>query len=142
MAIDFSKLKAKLDVLDGKKSGGKNNNVFWKPEVGTHMIRILPDPDGDPVKELHFHYNVDKGGVMCPKRNFGDACPICEFATSLSVSEPPIARIMQRSCLLRNASTHLRLSVVRRRTVFVCGPFQRQLTKPSSRLSSMRTTVM
>jgi len=84
MAIDFSKLKAKLDVLDGKaKAGGKNNNVFWKPEVGTHMIRILPDPDGDPVKELHFHYNVDKGGVMCPKRNFGDECPICEFATSL-----------------------------------------------------------
>ena len=77
MAIDFSKLKAKLDVLEGKaKAGGKNNNVFWKPEVGTHMIRILPDPDGDPVKELHFHYNVDKGGVLCPKRNFGDECPI------------------------------------------------------------------
>jgi hypothetical protein len=82
MAIDFSKMKAKLDALEGK-GGGKNNNVFWKPEVGTHNIRILPAEDGDPVKELHFHYNVDRGGVMCPKRNFGDACPICEFATSL-----------------------------------------------------------
>jgi len=83
MAIDFSKMKAKLDALEGKSSG-KNNNVFWKPEVGTHLIRILPSEDGDPVKELHFHYNMaERGGVMCPKRNFGDACPICEFATSL-----------------------------------------------------------
>tara|TARA_R110000765_G_scaffold203278_1_gene308481 strand:- start:2485 stop:3231 length:747 start_codon:yes stop_codon:yes gene_type:complete len=82
MAIDFSKMKAKLDSLEGK-GGGKNNNVFWKPEVGTHNIRILPAEDGDPVKELHFHYNVERGGVMCPKRNFNDACPICEFATSL-----------------------------------------------------------
>ena len=82
MAIDFSKMKAKLDALESK-GGGKNNNVFWKPEVGTHNIRILPAEDGDPVKELHFHYNVERGGVMCPKRNFNDACPICEFATSL-----------------------------------------------------------
>jgi hypothetical protein len=83
MAIDFSKMKAKLDALEGK-GGGKNNNMFWKPEVGTHNIRILPAEDGDPVKELHFHYNMaEKGGVMCPKRNFGDECPICEFATSL-----------------------------------------------------------
>lgn len=83
MAIDFSKYKAKLDALDGKRSGGKNNDTFWKPEIGTHQIRILPAEDGDPVKELHFHYNVEKGGVMCPKRNFNDSCPICEFATSL-----------------------------------------------------------
>ena len=83
MAIDFSKMKAKLDALEGK-GGGKNSNMFWKPEVGTHNIRILPAEDGDPVKELHFHYNMaEKGGVMCPKRNFGDECPICEFATSL-----------------------------------------------------------
>tara|TARA_R110001583_G_scaffold18383_6_gene73099 strand:- start:628 stop:1380 length:753 start_codon:yes stop_codon:yes gene_type:complete len=83
MAIDFSKYKAKLEALDGKKSGGKNNDLFWKPEVGTHNIRILPAEDGDPIKELHFHYNIDRGGVMCPKRNFGDHCPVCEFATSL-----------------------------------------------------------
>ena len=82
MAIDFSKMKAKLDALEGK-GGGRGNNTFWKPEVGTHNIRILPAEDGDPVKELHFHYNLEKGGVMCPKRNFGDECPICEFATSL-----------------------------------------------------------
>lgn len=84
MAIDFSKLKAKLDNLEGKNKTGKvGESIFWKPEAGTHAIRILPDPQGDPVKELHFHYNVDKGGVLCPKRNFGDKCPVCDFATAL-----------------------------------------------------------
>jgi len=82
MAIDFSKLKAKLDNLEGKSKGSKGDNIFWKPEAGTHMLRILPDSGGDPVKELHFHYNVDKGGVLCPKRNFGDKCPVCDFATA------------------------------------------------------------
>ena len=55
MAIDFSKLKAKLDNLEGKSKGSKGDNIFWKPEAGTHMLRILPDSGGDPVKELHFH---------------------------------------------------------------------------------------
>ena len=34
---------------------------------------------------MFFHYNVGshKRGVLCPKRNFGEQCPICEFASSL-----------------------------------------------------------
>ena len=40
--------------------------------------------DGDPFKEYFFHYNVGKqNGFLCPKRNFGDGCPVCEFATKL-----------------------------------------------------------
>jgi hypothetical protein len=52
---------------------------------GTRIIRIIPTNDGDPLKEMFFHYNVGdhRGGIMCPKRNFGEHCPICEFASSL-----------------------------------------------------------
>ena len=34
---------------------------------------------------MFFHYNVGdhKGGIVCPKRNFGDECPICDFASKL-----------------------------------------------------------
>jgi len=34
---------------------------------------------------MFFHYNVGdhRGGVLCPKRNFGERCPICEFASQL-----------------------------------------------------------
>jgi hypothetical protein len=34
---------------------------------------------------MFFHYNVGdhRGGILCPKRNFGEGCPICEFASTL-----------------------------------------------------------
>ena len=34
---------------------------------------------------MYFHYNVGehRGGIVCPKRNYGEECPICEFASSL-----------------------------------------------------------
>ena len=37
------------------------------------------------MKEMFFHYNVGdhKGGILCPKRNFGEHCGICEFASQL-----------------------------------------------------------
>jgi hypothetical protein len=58
---------------------------WFKPDEGDQDIRIVPTADGDPLKEMFFHYNVGdhKGGVVCPKRNFGERCPICDFASSL-----------------------------------------------------------
>ena len=49
------------------------------------MCVLFLQPDGDPLKEVFFHYNIEghKGGVMCPKRNFGEECPICDFASKL-----------------------------------------------------------
>jgi len=32
---------------------------------------------------MWFHYNVEKGGFLCPKRNFGEECPVCDFASQL-----------------------------------------------------------
>lgn len=79
MAIDFAKMKAKLDALQG--NGSSRNNAFWKPQDGDQTIRIVPTADGDPFKEMWFHYNVGKNaGFLCPKKNHGDDCPVCNFA--------------------------------------------------------------
>ena len=81
MAIDLSKMRAKLDALQNKDSGDKK---FWRPNDGEQAIRIVPTQDGDPFREFFFHYNVGNNrGFLCPKRNYGDGCPVCEFASQL-----------------------------------------------------------
>jgi hypothetical protein len=85
MALDFKKMKEKLALSE---SGGKSrgDSVFWRPQEGDTDIRILPTADEDPFKVFHFHYNMGeaaRGGVLCPKRQFGDSCPICDFASKL-----------------------------------------------------------
>lgn len=80
MSIDFAKMKQKLDALQGNGTD-KKNNVFWKPQEGDQTIRIVPTSDGDPFKEMWFHYNVGKNpGFLCPKKNHGEDCPVCNFA--------------------------------------------------------------
>ena len=81
MGINLDKMKQKLSAAQGK--GGKKSD-FWRPQDGENVIRILPSPDEDPFKEHHFHYNLgNNSGFLCPKRNFGDDCPVCNFATNL-----------------------------------------------------------
>jgi hypothetical protein len=80
MALNMDKIREKLNSLTGK---GDSKNVFWKPVDGESNIRIVPTADGDPFKDFHFHYNVAQGGFLCPKRNFGDDCPVCNFANKL-----------------------------------------------------------
>jgi len=79
MAINLDKMKDKLDSL--KNKGGNKN--FWKPQDGTQIVRILPTPDGDPFKSFHFHYGVGQEGFLCPKSNFGEICPVCDFVSNL-----------------------------------------------------------
>lgn len=83
MSIDMELMRRKLATLRGDNKD--DNSVWFKPPEGDTDIRIVPTNDGDPLKEMFFHYNVGnhKGGVLCPKRNFGEHCPICEFASSL-----------------------------------------------------------
>jgi hypothetical protein len=81
MALNLDAMKAKLDKLNGKGDGG--NNKFWRPEDGESNIRIVSTSDGDPFKERYFHYNVGTAGFLCPKRNFGDECPVCNFGNKL-----------------------------------------------------------
>jgi hypothetical protein len=83
MSINMELMKEKLATLRGE--GSREKSVWFKPDEGDQDIRIVPTSDGDPLKEVHFHYNVGdhRGGIVCPKRNFGENCPICEFASSL-----------------------------------------------------------
>jgi len=81
MAIDISKMRNKLDTLKG---GGKQQNAkFLSPQEGVQTIRILPTPDGDPFKSYFFHYGFGKESILCPKGNFGEPCPICDFVSKL-----------------------------------------------------------
>jgi hypothetical protein len=83
MSINMELMKKKLASLRGELNSG--DSVWFRPDEGDTDIRIVPSTDGDPLKEMFFHYNVGehRGGVLCPKRNFGEHCPICEFASSL-----------------------------------------------------------
>ena len=82
MALNIEAMREKLEA--SKNGNKKSNDTKWKPEQGDQTIRILPTKDGDPFKEYHFHYNVGKNpGIMCPKKNFNEECPICDFASKL-----------------------------------------------------------
>jgi hypothetical protein len=83
MAIDVSKMKAKLNALNNK--GGGSKTAFWSPKEGnSYSVRVVPTPDGDPFKEYWFHYELGtQGGFLCPKKNFADTCPACDFASKL-----------------------------------------------------------
>ena len=103
MALDLEKMKAKLQDLE---SGGrsKKDNVFWKPSEGDQEVRIVPTADGDPFKVFHFHYNLgeaSRGGVLCPKRQFGDECPICDFASKLWQEGTDDSKKMAKSLFVR-----------------------------------------
>jgi hypothetical protein len=84
MSINMELMKKKLSALRGEGTDS-SESPWFRPEEGDQDIRIVPSPDGDPLKEMFFHYNVGdhRGGILCPKRNFGDKCPICEFASAL-----------------------------------------------------------
>jgi hypothetical protein len=84
MGINMELMRKKLATLRGDNKGDKPS-IWFKPEEGDTDIRIVPTADGDPLKEVFFHYNIEghRGGIMCPKRNFGEQCPICDFASQL-----------------------------------------------------------
>ena len=103
MALDMAKMKAKLQELE---NGGKSNSdkVWWKPQEGDQDIRLVPTEDGDPFKVYHFHYNLGegaRGGVLCPKRQFGENCPICDFASKLWQEGTDDSKKMAKSLFVR-----------------------------------------
>ena len=103
MALDMQKMKAKLQELE---SGGKSksDSNWWKPQEGDQDVRFVPTEDGDPFKVYHFHYNLGesaRGGVLCPKRQFGDNCPICDFASKLWQEGTDDSKKMAKSLFVR-----------------------------------------
>lgn len=80
--MDINLVKKRRRELNDKIS---RNTTLWKPKSGTSNIRILPykaNPK-NPFIELWWHWNVGSNSILCLSRNFGDKCPICEFATDL-----------------------------------------------------------
>ena len=93
MAIDLKKMQGKLKALQNK--GSKTS--FWSPKEGqTYSIRLMPANDGDPFKERWFHYEIAKNGFLCPKKNFGDECPACDFAAKLYKDKTEESRKMAK----------------------------------------------
>ena len=95
MAIDMSKMKAKLDQLNNKGSGGAN---YFKMELGnTYEVRILPTPDGDPFKQFFVHYRVGNSPpFLSPKRNFGEDDALDRFVRKLYDAGDDDSRQMAR----------------------------------------------
>ena len=57
MGIDMELMRRKLATLRGE--GTKDSNSPWfKPDEGDTDIRIVPTNDGDPLKEMFFHYTT------------------------------------------------------------------------------------
>ena len=57
MSINMELMRKKLAKLRGEYKGD-GNSVWFKPDEGDQTIRIVPTADGDPLKEMYFHYNV------------------------------------------------------------------------------------
>lgn len=93
MGTNVELMKKKLQKINDKEKGKSDNGnrqKWFKMENGEKKceVRFLPTPDGDPFKELFFHYipnpeTKKKTTILCPKRNFGENCPICEFVKKL-----------------------------------------------------------
>ena len=82
--MDLKKVKEKLERL---KNGGNTNAGWWKIKDGEHIVRIAPNPKyDDSLLEFHMHYGVGggkDGSFLCPKKNFKEKCPVCDFASEL-----------------------------------------------------------
>ena len=83
MGIDLAKMRQKHAALTTR--GGDSSENFWKPDEGTHQLRLVCPPNGDPFFEAYYHYGMGAEGkttVLSPRTN-GDADPIAEWGTRL-----------------------------------------------------------
>lgn len=89
--MDFSKIKERLDALNtqGQKSGNSGGEgLFWKPEAGQNLVRLLPNPYNKdwPFSEFFLYYKKFGKTTISPK-SFGRPDPVVEFAQSLRKSK-------------------------------------------------------
>ena len=102
MAIDLKKIQERKFALENRGGTKSQRNGFWKPQDGEQTIRIIPTADGDPFKDYWFHYNVGKNsGFMCPKKNYGEECPVCDFASNLWREDNEGSKKMAKSLFAR-----------------------------------------
>jgi len=83
MGIDLTKMREKHAALTNK--GSSSSEDYWKPDEGTHQIRLVCPPSGDPFFEAYYHYGMGAEGkttVLSPRTN-GQPDPIAEWGTRL-----------------------------------------------------------
>lgn len=78
--MNINDLKNRIQNLNRRTN--KQNDI-WKPK-GEHVVRLLPYPHGnDPFIELWFHYEIGETTILCPSKNFGNDCAVCDFCEVL-----------------------------------------------------------
>lgn len=88
--MDINLIKNRLTAIQSKgKQSEKKEKVeystfFWKPEVGKHVIRIIPSKfdSASPFKEIYMHYGFKKYPILS-LINWGEKDPIVEFSQEL-----------------------------------------------------------
>ena len=89
MAINLDAIRAKVAELSGQRKASNIN--MWRPELGSHRVRLLPwkdSEDGQPFKERWFYYLGDKPSILCPHQ-FGKPDPINDLIRKLYSSGKP-----------------------------------------------------
>src|SRR4030067_1887156 len=106
MVIDIrAQMKASLQTktkesYECRDDSGQFKNIFkdefsnklWKCGEGEHLLDIIPYPAGkhDPKSKegewgylldiwVHYGIGVNQDAYVCPARNYGQPCPICEY---------------------------------------------------------------
>ena len=91
-------LQALQKDMERLKYGGKNRDVIWYyPQEGTTIVRILPSVDNiKPFWKVVFRHRIPHPegydgmkSVVCYK-TFGKDCPICELSEKLQHSGNPL----------------------------------------------------
>lgn len=94
MALNFDKIRSRHEKANFTKEERSNNSNLtqdkWGPmshtekgETKLFLLRMVCTEDGDPLKMFHMHYDIGGKSVVCPKRNFKEECPVCEYASHL-----------------------------------------------------------
>jgi len=80
--MDIKALKERLASLN--RGGSKGDASLWKPK-DEHDVRLVQYKHAaDPFVPVYFHNDVgDVRQVVCPEKNFGKDCVICEFAKKI-----------------------------------------------------------
>jgi len=85
----LAEMRARLQQLN-QRTGKKQNDIFKAKDE--HDVRLLPDPRGpeyDPFVVLTFHYELGGASVLCPLKNFGKPCKVCDFCERLRSWKDP-----------------------------------------------------
>lgn len=79
--MDINALKERIQNMNRRTT---TNKEIWKPK-DEHQVRLARNPHtGEPFTELFFHGNISDFPFLCPLKNFGDPCEVCEFCKKLS----------------------------------------------------------